>query len=127
MYVSPTEAYVQSNRSYALPCSAVKAGESVQVVFWLKGNSPNPAKRQIIVRHAFPDDGANFEESPKYQLLQGYGITIHHVSRGDSDRYWCKIALESSSDFVESFVDITVLGRLVPPVFHWRENIINLS
>ena len=111
LYVTRTRVFLQSDRTYQLPCTTVQPGDRVAVVFWFRGESSDATQRELLLRATYPDDGANFALDPRYKLSTSQSLIIESVSLNDSDRYWCKTALVSAGRFTEDSVDVTVLGK----------------
>ena len=110
LQVSQRKAYLQNGHAYCLPCSVIRPGDVVEVIFWFRGESQDATLRELILRHVYPDDGQNFAVDDRYQISSTHGIVIDPVFLNDTDRYWCKIVRRSSSQFIEGYLDVEVLG-----------------
>ncbi|XP_022106376.1 uncharacterized protein LOC110987703 isoform X2 [Acanthaster planci] len=114
LLVSERKVYLQSGRAYCLPCSVIRPGDVVTVIFWFRGESEDATLRDLILRHVYPDDGQSFAVDDRYKISPSHGLIIDPVYLNDTDRYWCKTVRESSSQFVEDYLDATVLGNIFP-------------
>ncbi|XP_022106386.1 uncharacterized protein LOC110987704 isoform X4 [Acanthaster planci] len=48
------------------------------------------------------------------KISPSHGLIIDPVDANDTDRYWCKTVRASSSQFVEDYLDVTVLDETFP-------------